>query len=96
MKKQYLDQCLFMLFQKFFHITQVYIIEMLMEYLRVMVFYLIMSLKKRTNFCNKKIIQALVRIRHNKQKYLTLGNLYAVRDWGHAIDYVESMWKILI
>ena len=29
------------------------------------------------------------------QKKLTLGNLYAVRDWGHARDYVVSMWKIL-
>jgi GDPmannose 4,6-dehydratase len=29
------------------------------------------------------------------QKKLTLGNLYAVRDWGHAKDYAVSMWKIL-
>ena len=30
-----------------------------------------------------------------QQKTLTLGNLYARRDWGHAKDYVDSMWKIL-
>ena len=29
------------------------------------------------------------------QKKLSLGNLYAVRDWGHAKDYAVSMWKIL-
>ena len=28
-------------------------------------------------------------------KKLTLGNLYAIRDWGHAKDYAASMWKIL-
>ena len=37
----------------------------------------------------------LTRIKKGKQKYLTLGNLYSRRDWGHAKDYVESMWKIL-
>ena len=29
------------------------------------------------------------------QKKLVLGNLYAIRDWGHAKDYATSMWKIL-
>jgi GDPmannose 4,6-dehydratase len=36
-----------------------------------------------------------VRIKKGLQKKLTLGNLYAVRDWGHAKDYAVSMWKIL-
>ena len=53
------------------------------------------SPRRGNNFVTKKIIQGLVRIKKNKQKYLTLGNLYAKRDWGHASDYVESMWKIL-
>ena len=30
-----------------------------------------------------------------KQKKLFLGNLDSKRDWGHARDYVEAMWKIL-
>ena len=30
-----------------------------------------------------------------KQKYLYLGNLNAKRDWGHAKDFVEGMWKIM-
>ena len=46
-------------------------------------------------FVTKKIIKALVNIKKGKQKTLYLGNLYAKRDWGHAEDYVVSMWKIL-
>ena len=46
-------------------------------------------------FVTKKIIKALVNIKKGKQKTLYLGNLYAKRDWGHAKDYVVSMWKIL-
>ena len=37
----------------------------------------------------------MVRIKKGLQKKLTLGNLYAIRDWGHAKDYAVSMWKIL-
>ena len=46
-------------------------------------------------FVTKKIISALCKIKHDKQKTLFLGNLYAKRDWGHAKDYVEAMWKML-
>jgi len=46
-------------------------------------------------FVTKKIIMALCRIKLNKQKKLFLGNLDAKRDWGHAKDYVEAMWKML-
>ena len=46
-------------------------------------------------FVTKKIVQALCKIKIGKQKKLILGNLYAKRDWGHAKDYVEAMWKIL-
>ena len=46
-------------------------------------------------FVTRKIIQALCRIKYKKQKKLFLGNLYSKRDWGHAKDYVEAMWKIL-
>ena len=53
------------------------------------------SPRRGPTFVTKKIVQALVRIKLKKQQCLTLGNLYAVRDWGHAKDYVESMWKIL-
>ncbi len=53
------------------------------------------SPRRGVNFVTKKIVQGLVRIKKGKQKTLVLGNLYARRDWGHAKDYVESMWKIL-
>ncbi len=46
-------------------------------------------------FVTKKIIQGLVRIQQGFQKKLFLGNLYSKRDWGHAKDYVEAMWKML-
>ena len=46
-------------------------------------------------FVTKKIIQGLIRIKQGYQKKLFLGNLYSKRDWGHARDYVEAMWKML-
>jgi GDPmannose 4,6-dehydratase len=46
-------------------------------------------------FVTKKIIMALCKIKLKKQKKLFLGNLDAKRDWGHAKDYVEAMWKML-
>jgi len=46
-------------------------------------------------FVTKKIIMGLCRIKMSKQKKLFLGNLSAKRDWGHAKDYVEAMWKML-
>ncbi len=46
-------------------------------------------------FVTKKIVSALCKIKYGLQKELYLGNLYAKRDWGHAKDYVEAMWRIL-
>ncbi len=53
------------------------------------------SPRRGPTFVTKKIVQGLVRIKKGVQKKLTLGNLYAIRDWGHAKDYAVSMWKIL-
>ena len=53
------------------------------------------SPRRGETFVTKKIIKALVRIKMRKQKSLFLGNLDSKRDWGHARDYVEAMWKIL-
>ena len=53
------------------------------------------SPRRGPTFVTKKIVQGLTRIKNGIQKKLTLGNLYAVRDWGHAKDYAISMWKIL-
>jgi GDPmannose 4,6-dehydratase len=46
-------------------------------------------------FVTRKIVIALCRIKNGLQKKLYLGNLNAKRDWGHAKDYVEAMWKML-
>ena len=46
-------------------------------------------------FVTKKIVVALCKIKFGLQKKLFLGNLNAKRDWGHAKDYVEAMWKMM-
>tara|TARA_X000000950_G_scaffold100005_2_gene126434 strand:+ start:1665 stop:2714 length:1050 start_codon:yes stop_codon:yes gene_type:complete len=46
-------------------------------------------------FVTRKITRAAVKIHLGLQKKLFLGNLDAKRDWGHAKDYVEGMWKML-
>ena len=46
-------------------------------------------------FVTRKIVIGLCKIKQKKQKKLYLGNLDAKRDWGHAKDYVEAMWKML-
>jgi GDPmannose 4,6-dehydratase len=46
-------------------------------------------------FVTRKITRALSRIRLGLQKELYLGNLNALRDWGHAKDYVEAQWLML-
>ena len=46
-------------------------------------------------FVSRKITRAVARISLGVQSKLKLGNLNAKRDWGHAKDYVETMWLIL-
>jgi len=46
-------------------------------------------------FVTRKITRAVSSIVKGKQEKLFLGNLDARRDWGHAKDYVEAMWRIL-
>ena len=46
-------------------------------------------------FVTRKIVIGLCKIKLKKQKILFLGNLNAKRDWGHARDYIEAMWKML-
>ena len=46
-------------------------------------------------FVTRKITRALARIKLGTQKCLYLGNLDAMRDWGHAKDYVEMQWLML-
>lgn len=53
------------------------------------------SPRRGGTFVTKKITDALFKISKGKQEFLELGNLYALRDWGHAQDYVEAMWMML-
>ncbi len=46
-------------------------------------------------FVTRKITRAAARIKYGLEPKLYLGNLDARRDWGHAKDYVEGMWRIL-
>ena len=53
------------------------------------------SPRRGETFVTKKIINGLCKIKLGLQSNLILGNLNAKRDWGHAKDYVEAMWKML-
>ena len=46
-------------------------------------------------FVTRKITDGVARIKLGLQKSISLGNLDATRDWGHARDYVEAMWLML-
>ena len=46
-------------------------------------------------FVTQKIVQGVADIARNKQEYISLGNLDAQRDWGHAKDYVEGMYRMV-
>ena len=46
-------------------------------------------------FVTRKITRAVAKIALGLQDVLYLGNLNSLRDWGHAKDYVEGMWRIL-
>ena len=53
------------------------------------------SPRRGETFVTRKITRAVAAIKSGKQKKLFLGNLDAVRDWGYAKEYVESMWLML-
>jgi GDPmannose 4,6-dehydratase len=53
------------------------------------------SPRRGHNFVCRKITIGLGKILKGKEDRLVLGNLDAKRDWGHARDYVEGMWKML-
>ncbi|WP_447641642.1 MULTISPECIES: GDP-mannose 4,6-dehydratase [Chitinophagaceae] len=53
------------------------------------------SPRRGETFVTRKITMATAAIALGKQRCLYLGNLNSQRDWGHAKDYVEAMWRIL-
>src|SRR3954452_975297 len=46
-------------------------------------------------FVTRKVTRAVAAIAHGLQQKIYIGNLDAKRDWGHARDYVEGMWRIV-
>ena len=53
------------------------------------------SPRRGSDFVTKKIIDGVKQISRGEKEFIELGNLNAVRDWGHAKDYVEAMWLTL-
>ena len=53
------------------------------------------SPRRGETFVTRKITRAISRIKYNQQERLYLGNMDALRDWGHARDYVRMMWMML-
>lgn len=53
------------------------------------------SPRRGETFVTRKIVRSAVRMKKFENEVLYLGNLDAIRDWGHAKDYVEGMWRIL-
>ena len=53
------------------------------------------SPRRGETFVTKKITRAVARIKQGRQSMLTLGNLDAKRDWGHAKDFVYAQWLML-
>jgi len=53
------------------------------------------SPRRGETFVTRKITRAVANIKNGKQRKLYLGNLEAIRDWGYAKEYVESMWLML-
>jgi GDPmannose 4,6-dehydratase len=53
------------------------------------------SPRRGETFVTKKIVKGLAEIKLGVKKKLSLGNLNSKRDWGHAKDYVQGMWKIM-
>merc|ERR1719465_231320 len=53
------------------------------------------SPRRGPTFVTRKVTRAVARIHKGLQEVLTLGNIDAKRDWGHARDYVEAMYRMV-
>jgi GDPmannose 4,6-dehydratase len=53
------------------------------------------SPRRGHEFVTRKITSHAALIKLGREKKITLGNLEAIRDWGHARDYVQAMWLML-
>jgi GDPmannose 4,6-dehydratase len=53
------------------------------------------SERRGSEFVSRKITRGIANCLRDEKYVLTIGNMHSKRDWGHAIDYVEGMWKML-
>jgi GDPmannose 4,6-dehydratase len=53
------------------------------------------SERRSEDFVSRKITKAVAEIVAGKRTSVALGNLHTRRDWGHARDYVDAMWRIM-
>lgn len=53
------------------------------------------SPRRGANFVTRKITRSVAKIHLGQQEYVALGNIDSKRDWGHARDYCEAMWRML-
>ena len=53
------------------------------------------SPRRGANFVTAKVVKTAVEMTRDPNKKLLIGNVLAARDWGHAKDYVEVMWRML-
>jgi GDPmannose 4,6-dehydratase len=53
------------------------------------------SPRRGEDFVTRKIVRGIGAILRGESTHIAIGNLDARRDWGHAADYVEAMWRIL-
>lgn len=53
------------------------------------------SPRRGEDFVTRKIVRGIGAILRGESTHIAIGNLDAQRDWGHAADYVEAMWRIL-
>ena len=53
------------------------------------------SPRRGETFVTRKITRGFARINEGLEKFIYLGNINALRDWGHARDYVEMQWQML-
>jgi len=53
------------------------------------------SPRRGENFLTMKVVNGVKDIKSGKKDFISLGNIYSKRDWGHAKDYVKGMWLML-
>jgi GDPmannose 4,6-dehydratase len=77
-----------------YHLTQIYRVSKRLFAVNGILFNH-ESPRRGLNFVTAKVVKGALDIKHGKQEQLLLGNLDASRDWGHAADFVRSMWLML-